>query len=326
MNNRTLRFNSSRLMLMFSSVLFVFLTALSISAANRNQVADFDGDGKTDISVYRRSDGYWYISKSSGGYLFIPWRAAYYNRLAPGDYDGDGKTDFAVEAQGSSYFNVWYILKSSDYTLLERNFGGHEYVYSSEPTVGADYDGDGKTDMVNIATRRSGGIDTYFELEIGLSSGVLYSGHIRLTDRDKVVSADYDGDGKADVATFRDGVWTIQKTTDPNGASITVAFGYSSDKPLPSDYDGDGKADIAVWRPSDGYWYWLSSRDGSFNSYKFGLSDDKPVPGDYDGDGKTDFAVFRPSSGIWYIQQSRDGFRAEQFGLSDDELIPSYFY
>jgi hypothetical protein len=326
MNNQPYKFNISRVLLMFSIIMFGFLAAISVSATNRNPVADFDGDGKTDISVYRRSDTYWYVSKSSGGYSFIPWGRGN-DTLVPGDYDGDGKTDLAVWRRGTpnlSYNNLWYILKSSDYTLRLLKSGGDETAYSSIPTTLADYDGDGKTDLVDISTRTLPNIGTY--LDLSLSSGIIYYGRTPLTSRDKVVSADYDGDGRADIATYRDGIWTIQQTMDPNGASIAVAFGFSSDKPFASDYDGDGKADIAVWRPSNGYWYWLSSRDGSFNSYQFGLSDDKPVPGDYDGDGKTDFAVFRPSSGIWYLQQSRDGFRAEQFGLSDDVPIPSLFY
>jgi hypothetical protein len=326
MNNQTPNFNNYRWLLMFSTILLGFLAAISVSATNQNPVADFDGDGKTDISVYRRSDTYWYVSKSSGGYSFIPWGRSN-DTLVPGDYDGDGKTDLAVWRRGTpnlSLQNLWYILKSSDYTLTLLKFGGDETAYFSRPTTLADYDGDGKTDLVNISTQTLPNVGTY--LDLSLSSGITYNRRTPLTSNDKVVSADYDGDGRADMATYRDGIWTIQQTTDSNGANLAVAFGLSSDKPLASDYDGDGKADIAVWRPSNGYWYWLSSRNGSFNSYQFGLREDLPVPADYDGDGKTDFAVFRPSNGTWYLQQSRDGFRADQFGLSDDVPIPSLFY
>ena len=48
---------------------------------------------------------------------------------------------------------------------------------------------------------------------------------------DKLVPADYDGDGRADVAVFRDGTWYLQQTT----AGFTgVAFGESTDKPVPN--------------------------------------------------------------------------------------------
>ena len=38
--------------------------------------ADFDGDGRTDLAVYRPSDGGWYIRYSSLGYAVNQW--AYY--------------------------------------------------------------------------------------------------------------------------------------------------------------------------------------------------------------------------------------------------------
>ncbi|MEJ7698985.1 MAG: hypothetical protein WKF71_04975 [Pyrinomonadaceae bacterium] len=34
-------------------------------------------------------------------------------------------------------------------------------------------------------------------------------------------------------------------------------------------------------------------------------------------------AVYRPLDGYWYILQSRDGFRAMQFGTSEDKPTPA---
>jgi hypothetical protein len=129
--------------------------------------------------------------------------------------------------------------------------------------------------------------------------------------------ADFDGDGKTDVAVFRpsSGSWFVSNSS--NNGSTTSNFGLSTDALAPEDYDGDGKTDIAVFR--NGVWYIQRSRDG-FAAVQFGQSGDKPQPGDYDGDGKADVAVFR--SGFWYIQQSRDGFRAVQFGLGLIRQLP----
>jgi len=44
------------------------------------------------------------------------------------------------------------------------------------------------------------------------------------------MSADYDGDGKADVTVFRDGVWYLQQS---QSGFVAVQFGLANDVPIP---------------------------------------------------------------------------------------------
>src|SRR5262245_54782632 len=66
-------------------------TALKTTAL-KTGLDDFDGDGKSDITVYR--SGIWYVIRSSNSApTAVGWGGAPQDIPVPGDYDGDGKTD-----------------------------------------------------------------------------------------------------------------------------------------------------------------------------------------------------------------------------------------
>jgi hypothetical protein len=278
---------------------------------------DFDGDGKTDFSVWRGQQSDWLIIKSSDSKLqTAQWGAEYdpYNDvIAPGDYDGDGKFDVAVFRRATSQ---WLIKCSKDGSVMTEAWG-----LATDTPVPADYDGDGKTD---IAVWRGAETNWYIQRSSDHQLQIVSWGTSNAPYRDVPVPADYDGDGKADIAVFRqsNGHWYIRQSSD--GQVIDKYWGLGSDVPVSADYDGDGKADIAVWRGADTNWYIVRSSDSQTETVSWGGSwlGDVPVPGDYDGDGKTDVAVWRAGEGRWYVKCSLDGsVRATANGQAGDTPV-----
>jgi subtilase family serine protease len=288
-----------------------FSGSLSGPRPRGNDAFDFDGDGKTDLSVWRPHDGNWQIINSTDNSTRIQFWGGQDNgdSLAPADYDGDGRTDIAVfrALEGN-----WYILKSSTGTVAIHNWGD-----STDRPVPGDYDADGKAD---VAVFRPSEGNWYV---LRSSGGASVQGWGDATD--KQAPGDYDGDGKTDLAVYRpsEGNWHIQQSTS---GALNRNWGLGGDVPVPSDYDGDGKTDIAVWRPSEGNWYIINSSNGSVVIRNWGLSGDQPVPGDYDGDGRTDIAIYRPNEGNWYVINSATGDVSVLYlGGGGDVAIPSAY-
>jgi hypothetical protein len=297
----------------------------SIFVGNHRSAFDVDGDGKTDIAVFRPSEGNWYILQSADN----SFRALHFGQngdaLVPADYDGDRKTDIAVVRD-----DVWYILQSSDNNFRAEHWGtpGTEFV------VPADYDGDGRADLAFFRFSGNSINDiNYFQIRQssnGFTRTAQWANQSVPTPR----PADYDGDGKADLASYN--CFPIAGQTSPprcewailqssSNTSRVEHFGNGHDTPLPpADYDGDGKADIAVFRASERVWYLLQSTAG-FAALQYGLESDIARPSDYDGDGKADITVWRPSDGYWYLLRSTQGFTGFRFGTNGDVPAPNSF-
>jgi uncharacterized delta-60 repeat protein len=274
---------------------------------------DFDGDGRSDLSVFRPSTGFWYVINSQNNSFNGVQFGASGDLIAPADYDGDGKTDFAVFRPGDG---TWYLLQST------AGFRAAQFGANGDIPVPGDFDGDGKA---NLAVFRPSTGSWYIARATGTPNQNFDSVPFGANGDKPIVGADFDGDGKADVAVFRpaDGNW--YRLNSSNGSFVGVHFGTSEDKPVAADYDGDGKTDLAVYRPSDGVWYRINSGTDSFAATQFGVSIDLPAPADYDGDGRADLAVFRPTEGIWYLLRSTQGFTGVQFGASGDIPTPNSY-
>ncbi|MDQ4132929.1 MAG: hypothetical protein M3179_06885 [Actinomycetota bacterium] len=223
--------------------------------------ADFDGNGTTDVSVYRPSNNTWFVRNGTTVTFGAPGDIP-----VPGNYDGDSDVDIAVFRPSNGY---WFVHGGSI-----TQFGA-----AGDIPVPGNYDGDADTDIA--VYRPSNG---YWFIHGG---PIVQFG----TSGDIPVPGNYDGDADTDIAIYRpsNGYWFVR-----NGP--TVQFGAPGDIPVPGDYNGNGTTDIAVFRPSNGYWF---VNGGPITQY--GASGDIPVPGDYDGNGTTDIAVFRPSNGYWYV-------------------------
>jgi hypothetical protein len=278
-----------------------------IFAPPKNLVSDFDGDRRTDFSVFNPTTRTWKIEKSSNG-AFEAYQFGLSDDLVkPADYDGDGKTDIAVFRPSSG---TWYVLGSS------RGFFAAQFGSNGDIPVPGDYDADGKADFAVF--RPSSG--HWFVMQSTLGFRAVQWG----TSGDKPIVGDFEGDGKADFAVWRpsNGTWYVMQSS--SSLPIFIQFGTQGDRPSSGDFDNDGKTDIAVFRPSSGHWYILNSGNNSLSVYQFGISSDLPIPADYDGDSKTDIAVFRQADNAWYyLASANNSFNMKVFGQSGEFPLPA---
>jgi hypothetical protein len=240
------------------------VTTVTPPPRSDSALADFNGNGSTDVGVWRPSSSQWFIKdqfvRSWGWTGDIP---------VAGDYDGNGTSDVAVFRPPSGQ---WFVADQST------TFWG----LPGDVPVPADYDGNGSTD---IAVWRPSSGQWHIPGQPAVSYGL--SGDIPLP-------ADYDGNGTADLAVWRpsSGQWFVRN-------QLTQSWGLSGDIPVPADYDGNGTADLTVWRPSNGAWYTFN---GPIVSW--GLPGDVPVPGDYDGNGTMDRAVYRNGQWYFHVNST----------------------
>ena len=106
---------------------------------------------------------------------------------------------------------------------------------TNDLVVPGDYDGDGKTD---VAVIREGATATsnlvWYILQS--STNTLLSAQFGITGTDLNAQNDYDGDGRTDIAIWRDSSGTFYILKSSDGGLLAVPWGLSGDYPVAS-YD-----------------------------------------------------------------------------------------
>ncbi|MEU7854345.1 peptidoglycan DD-metalloendopeptidase family protein [Nonomuraea sp. NPDC049141] len=180
--------------------------------------------------------------------------------------------------------------------------GGGSLMLGGSP---ADFNGDGKEDIVTFTHNASG--DVY----VALSTGSGFAGtSVKWHDYFSIggetpLTGDFNGDGKDDIVTFTHGAAADVYVALSDGTKFGTSakwhdwFAPTGEIPAVGDFNGDGKDDIATFThnaTADDAYVALSTGTGfgpgtKWNDH-FVLPGEFPYTGDYNGDGKDDIVTF----------------------------------
>lgn len=227
------------------------------------QIPDFNGDGSSDIAVFRPTSGLWAIRGITRVYF-----GGASDQTVPDDYNGDGTTDIGIFRRASGLWAIRFVTRTYFGSGLDLPIPG-------------DYDGDG-TAGIGIFRATSGlwAIRGITRAYFGATGDIPVSGY-------------YTGTETRDIGIFRgsSGLWAIKGLT-------RVYFGSSIDEAVPGDYNGSGHWSVGIFRPGSGLW----AVRGVTRSY-FGSVSDRPVTADYAGKHSDSIGIFRAASGLWAVRE-----------------------
>jgi hypothetical protein len=287
---------------------FALFVAVVVVATSCYTAFDFEGDAKADLYYTESTNGDWYRLEPGGTGTFLHAGAGF---AASGDYDGNGRWEIASEGGGT-----WTTTGGAGTIVETRPLTNSSVHWDTIELVQGDYDGDHTTDPAYYRDSDAMWfIDGGAPVQFGTPATTPTSFSGFGADADLPVPADYDGDGKTDLATWnpRTTIWKWRSSKD--GTISSEAFGTGFGFPAPADYDGDHKADRAFTQVDIQAHTVTFVIEGS-PSVTFAGAAGSPYPAvaDFDGDGKADpaYADLPLNAGAghvtpWHIHNSSDG-------------------
>jgi hypothetical protein len=284
-----------------------------------NAIADLNGDGALDfISADANLDTVDIVLGNGNGTFGVLTDIG----LAPdingpdagavADFNGDGKLDLAVTEIGFPNGQVSVQLGNGDGTFQQPVVSPLTIeALDDDPMHVADFDGDGKMDLVMMDDYAAG-----FEVLLGNGDGS-FQPAVNTPVSPRILSlavGDFNGDGKADVVITTNGSAAVGSLNIYLGnGDGTFRAGAQYNVPLYSyvvagDVNDDGKPDLIVTGGS-ALQVFLGKGDGTFQAPISGPTafvSGSAILSDFNGDGKPDIAV-GSFEGIAWLAGNGDG-------------------
>jgi hypothetical protein len=259
--------------------------------------ADFNRDGKADLAL-TTSTGVAVLINAGDGSFGPP---AFYgagiiaNYVAAADLDHDGNVDLAVA--GGNGFAILRGLGTGAFTgplVLPQAFAHYSLIL-------ADFNNDGNVDLL--------GDGSPGQFYAGNGDGTFAPVVITPTIMTGSVAADFNGDGKLDVASFARGFAQERATTQTvsiflgtgDGQFLQyfdwISNGSGTGQVAAGDFNADGYADVAVWLTSPARL--LMVKGGSFQTATLDsgtLASGSLIAADVDGNGAADLLLLNAAS------------------------------
>ncbi len=258
-----------------------------------NQAApyDFDGDRVADPYWINRTTGTWYDART-GAVVHTEPAWARGDWVVAGDYDGDKNVDPAtVNLAGQ-----WRTASgrgSFSFPPPDLSAKPSGWVSVGVVPVPGNYTDPARTQAAWYREfDATWFIEGHAPIQFGFG-GTPGGDRDGFTDHDIAVPADYDGDGRTDLATYNHeaAVWRIRSSRTN---AVTETNTGVSGIPVPADYDGDGKVDMAV---VDGFATWHIIGSSSFD-WEGGICYESAA--DFNGDGRADPSCFYFNYPTWW--------------------------
>ena len=235
-------------------------------------VGDFNGDGKPDVvtaNYFANTVTVMFNNTAAGAATASFTRAAVLGvgylpqDVAVADFNGDGKPDIAVVNSGNN--NLQILLNNTAQGASAASFTASAAIGAGATPVwvaAADFNGDGKPDLAVFDNGSSSVLILLNTTPPGAStpSFVVGGSGPAGSGPQQLVVADFNGDGKPDVAAANQSsntVTVLLNQTEPGSMTASLVLGatisvgsYTSWVSV-GDIDGDGRPDIVVTSPGN---------------------------------------------------------------------------
>ncbi len=301
---------------------------------------DFNDDGRTDIAGLTTT-GNWWLARSTGssfttGYWGSVGTTDPFNKVVVGNFDGQGPGP-AAELLGFTASGGWWLgtvgalppnssgvgVALAPFALASQFYADWPDFTAISPTVtpwqddtfwqnavAGNFGPDNRTAFFGFTQGGGAWIATPNDVTLFHSAGLNWPTNISYR---KVLTGDFNGDGKIDIAAFAaTGEWIIGEQVGLYQFRVFSAADWSPGSAwanvFTGDVNGDGRTDLIGFNNDGSWWVAYSQADGTFVNVQLAqwsaASNWRFLgAGDFNGDGKTDVVGFN-NDGTWWLGTS----------------------